>query len=352
MPIYKQDQSLPPQPVIVLVYGDPGSSKTSLGNTCKTPLVLDFDRGFKRSFGRPDVLVLTEGWKEVLQVLSDGTIDAYGTIVIDTIKSLLDDFAMPFVKERDYKLKTNTLKAFGVLGEEAKDIINQIRAKGKDLFIIAHAKVEEDGDTKRRVADITGSTSQLMLRIADQVGYLHMRNDKRVLTFNPTATNIGKNVAGLKDIELPLHTSPEWTGFADREIISKVKEALTTMSEEQREALGFIEEWRNKIDAIAPLEDAAKTDDLLKRASKAVSEITPEHMKKQVQAYLVGHLAKIGWKWGGKETGKFVPVNPPKEAVKEETPVDDAIDLSKDAEAQRAVLNEPPKEDLFAPKSQ
>lgn len=347
MPIYKKDQSLPEQPVIVLIYADPGTGKTSLGNTCATPLNIDFDRGFKRSVGRPDVL-MPSNWKEVEDELTSGTFDNYSTIVPDTAKGALDDFLMAHVKAK-YPTTKDPRKYYGYLGDEFKLFVNQLRLKNKDIFLIAHAKDQEDGDTIRKIPDVTGQSSALLLRIADQVGYLTIRNGKRTITFNPTENSIGKNVAQLPDIILPLHTSPEWTGFADREIICKVKEALTTMSEEQREALGFIESWREKIDQILPLEEADKTDELLKGISKAVAEITPEHMKKQVQAYLVGHLAKIGWKWNGAEK-VFKSVNPPAEAntspVSEDKPVADEIDLVKDAEAQRAALA--PKEDLFA----
>lgn len=346
MPIYKKDQSLPEQPVIVLIYADPGTGKTSLGNTCATPLNIDFDRGFKRSVGRPDVL-MPSNWKEVEDELTSGTFDNYSTIVPDTAKGALDDFLMAHVKAK-YPTTKDPRKYYGYLGDEFKLFVNQLRLKNKDIFLIAHAKDQEDGDTIRKIPDVTGQSSALLLRIADQVGYLTIRNGKRTITFNPTENSIGKNVAQLPDIILPLHTSPEWTGFADREIICKVKEALTTMSEEQREALGFIESWREKIDQIVPLEEADKTDEMLKRASKAVAEITPEHMKKQVQAYLVGHLAKIGWKWNGAEkvfkSVKIIEANT--SPVSDDKPASEEIDLVKDAEAQRAALA--PKEDLFA----
>jgi AAA domain len=335
MPIYKKDQSLPTQPVIVLIYGEPGVSKTSLSNTCANPLNIDFDRGFKRSVGRPDVL-MPSGWKEVEDELANGTFDTYSTIVPDTAKGALDDFLMAYVVEKDYKLKTNKLKAFGELGEQFKLFVNQLRLKGKDLFIIAHAKNQEDGDIVKKVPDVTGQSSALLLRIADQVGYMSMRNGKRVLSFNPTDTTVGKNVAGLKDIELPLHTSPEWNGFADREIICKVKESLATMSEEQRESLNFIAKWHEAIDAVK-IDDAG-----LKAISTDISKVTEEHLKKQVRAYLSAHLKKVGWKWDAPNK-VFIPIEPP--AAVAETAKDE-IDLKSEAEAQRDELNG--GKDLFA----
>lgn len=366
MPIVTKDEQLPTQPVIILLIGDPGTAKTSLSNTCKNVLNIDFDLGFKRSYGRPDSLQLTNGWAEVVQALASGEFDKYDTIVIDTAKGCLDDFLMVYVQEQDYKLKTNKLKAFGAIGEEFKNFINIIRRKGKDIFIIAHSKKEGEGDSLRIIADITGQSNALLLRVADQVGFLSMRNNKRVITFNPTDISVGKNVANLKDIELPPHTSAEWSEFAHVEIIEKVKNALNTMSEEQRASLELIKQWRKQIDEIAPTEDHTATDDLLKRASAAVAKITPEHMKAQIRAYLVAHVAAIGWQWVGDEK-VFKPiaaVAPPVEEKKDETPP--AVPPAEEkppveAEAQRAELANattpqinknphlaPPKNDLFA----
>jgi len=303
MPIIKKDQTLPPQPVIVLVYGDPGTSKTSLSNTCHNPLNLDFDRGYKRSYGKVDSLQLTEGWKEVEQELAAGSFDAYDTIVTDTAKGALDDFLMAYVCEKDYKLRTNKLKAFGELGEQFKAFVNQLRLKGKDLFIIAHAKTEEDGDIKRKVPDVTGSSNALLLRIADQVGYLSMRNGKRVLTFNPSDTTVGKNVAGLPDLVLPPHTSPEWNGFAGREIIQRVKDSLTAMSAEQTKALELVKSLQEKVD------NSELSDEGLKAVYNEILA-QPEHIKKQLVVYFNQHLKKVEWK-ANKETKCFEPVNPP-----------------------------------------
>ncbi|MCW3111322.1 MAG: hypothetical protein JWQ09_5828 [Segetibacter sp.] len=340
MPIITKNQQLPIQPVIILLIGDPGTSKTSLSNTCNNVLNIDFDLGFKRSYGRPDSLQLTNGWSEVIENLNNGEMDKYDTIVIDTAKGCLDDFLMVYVGEQDYKLKTNKLKAYGAIGDEFKSFINIIRRKGKDIFIIAHSKTEGDGDTKKIVADITGQSNALLLRIADQVGFLSMRNNQRVVTFNPSDTSVGKNVAGLTDIVLPMHTSPSWTAFADREIIQKVKQSLSVMSEEQREALNYIADWRNTINAVIPHdEDHALTNKELNETMQGIAAIEGEHLKKQIRAYFTDHLKKIGWKWIAADKA-FKPIAPVAEPAPQ-SPV--KVDESNPA-ALTAV-----KDDLFAP---
>jgi hypothetical protein len=240
MPVFKSNEVLPAQPIILLIFGEPGVSKTSLASTAKNPINIDFDRGIKRSFGKCDALVLTDGWKEVLAELDAGTFNSYDTVITDTAKGALDDFLMVYVTEQDYKLKTNQLKMFGKIGDEF------------NLIIIAHTKDKEDGDVVRKVPDVTGQSSQLLIRIADQVGYMSVKNGQRVISFSPTDTVIGKNTAQLPALTLPATSDPAWNGFCEREIIQKVKDHIASMSEEQLAALKYIEDWRSAIDTYVP----------------------------------------------------------------------------------------------------
>lgn len=47
---------MPQRPVIILLYGVPGSGKTSLANTSNNPLLIDCDRGADRAVNRQDTL--------------------------------------------------------------------------------------------------------------------------------------------------------------------------------------------------------------------------------------------------------------------------------------------------------
>lgn len=45
MPIVKKNDVLPERPVIIILYGVPGSGKTSVATTADNPLLIDCDRG-------------------------------------------------------------------------------------------------------------------------------------------------------------------------------------------------------------------------------------------------------------------------------------------------------------------
>lgn len=252
MAIIRKTDVFPKRPVIIVIYGTPGVGKTSLFNTSKNPILLDCDRGADRSINRQDTIVASN-WDEVLQ--DQGEIKNYSTLGIDTAKAVLDDFLMTHVIKNDYKLKTNKLKAYGAIGDEFKLFINARREEGLDIVVIAHAKEDKDGDIIKISPDVTGQSKDLLLRIADQVGFLTMVNNKRTLTFEPTDKTIGKNVAKIPTIEIPDENDPAFLAFM-ADIIDKVKESVQKQSEEQKQALEKIRQITSSIETMETHEQA------------------------------------------------------------------------------------------------
>lgn len=293
MAIIKKTDVFPKRPVIIVIYGTPGVGKTSLFNTSKNPILLDCDRGADRSINRQDTIV-ANSWKEVLQ--DECEIKNYSTLGIDTAKATLDDFLMTHVIEQDYKLKTNKLKAYGAIGDEFKLFVNRRRNEGVDIVVIAHAKEDKDGDIIKLSPDVTGQSKDLLLRIADQVGFLTMVNNKRTLTFEPTDKTVGKNVAKLPTMEVPDETDPSFPTFM-AEIIEKVKDSIQRQTEEQKEALNKIRELS---EAIALMEEAEQAN--------AISEdiLTLTKMQQAgIKAQFMTRIKEVGIKYD-KEQKKFV----------------------------------------------
>jgi len=245
MPILKKEESLPTRPVVIVVYGEPGVGKTSLFNTATNPLLLDFDRGVDRSINRQDTLLVTK-WEDVQEEEKAGTFANYSTIGIDTAKAALDDFLMSYVIKQDYKMAKNKLAAYGGIGDEFKIFVSNRRSDNADLVIICHAKDEKDGDIIKKIPDVTGQSYNLLLRIADQVGYMKTVNNKRTIQFEPTDTTIGKNVARIPAVEIPDESSHDFKTFM-ADLITNVKLAIQTMSEAQKEALEKMEKYQAEV---------------------------------------------------------------------------------------------------------
>lgn len=219
MPIVKKNDVLPERPVIIVLYGVPGSGKTSVATTADNPLLIDCDRGADRAVQRCDT-IMAKCWKDIDSERE--SMKDYKTIVVDTAKSMIDDYLSQYAIDNNYKLKTNTLKRFGQMGEDFKEFVNFLRSNGSDIVFICHDKETADGDVIKHSPDCTGQSKDLLVRIADQVGYVFIQNGKRSISFAPLDNFVGKNVAGLGTVVIPDYGTTEFdTCMSD--IISKVK---------------------------------------------------------------------------------------------------------------------------------
>lgn len=254
MPIIKKDDVTPERPVIIVLYGQPGSGKTSVATTAEVPLLVDTDRGYDRSVQRVDTLVANR-WEDILGAQND--MSSYKTIIVDTAKATLDDYLSTYAVQTDYKLAKNTLKKFGRMADDFKAFVNVLRQNGSDIIFICHDKEQSEGDIIKHSPDCTGQSKDLLLRIADQVGFISLINAKRTVSFEPNDNYVGKNVAQIPMTEIPDATSPEFATFM-ADIIKKVKQSIQSKSEAQRKANELITKLRGELAKVEDDESAAK----------------------------------------------------------------------------------------------
>lgn len=254
MAIIKKNDVTPERPVIIVLYGTPGSGKTSVATTSKNPLLVDTDRGFDRAVQRVDTLVANK-WQDILDAQAD--MKDYNTIVVDTAKACLDDYLQQYVIDLNYKLKTNTLKRFGQMGDEFKAFVGTLRQNGSDIVFVCHDKEVVEGDVVKHSPDCTGQSKDLLLRIADQVGYVSIANGHRTISFEPTDNYIGKNVAQITAQQIPEAGTAEFATFM-ADIIGKVRTSIQSKSEAQRKANELLARLRKELADVADNEGAAK----------------------------------------------------------------------------------------------
>lgn len=251
MAIIKKNDVMPERPVIIVLYGTPGTGKTSVATTAENPILVDTDRGFDRSVNRVDTLVASN-WNDISSEMN--TMKGYKTIVVDTAKAMLDDYLAAYAISQDPKLAYNSLKRFGKMADDFKLFVNTIRSYGADLIFICHDKEEKDGDNFKHSPDCTGQSKDLLIRIADQVGYVCKENEKRVIRFEPRDCFVGKNVAKLETKEIPDCTSEDFSTFMAG-IITEVKKAIQSNSEAQKEANELLESLRDSLGSALNPED-------------------------------------------------------------------------------------------------
>jgi len=292
--LVKKSESFPERPVIIVLYGTPGAGKTSLFNTSENPVLIDCDRGSDRAANRADGTIIASNWQDVLT--DEPEIKNYKTLGIDTAKSVLDDFLMVWVVDKDYKLKTNKLKAYGAIGDEFKAFINRRRAESLDIVIIAHSKEEKDGDNTKISPDVTGQSKDLILRIADQVGFITVENGKRVINFEPTDRTIGKNVARIPKTEIPNESDPAYKTFM-ADIIQHVKDSIRKQSQEQIEAQNEIEAFQNELDL------CADNDSLMEISAKCAK--LPKAQQAAMRKRITAKVELLGMKYDATQK-KFI----------------------------------------------
>ena len=181
----------------------------------------------------------------------------YKTVIIDTVRSVLEDFLVTYVCSINYKLKTNSLKRFGELADQFKEFVNSLRSYGVDIVFVAHDKETQEGDIIKHSPDCIGQTKDLLLRISDEVGYITMVNGERTILWEPTDTTVGKNVAGFPSMKIPATTDPEYNSFFAN-IIANIKSSLVNKSEAQRKANEMLSSLRAELDKVSTDKAAAE----------------------------------------------------------------------------------------------
>lgn len=234
-------EPLPERPSVILIYGDPGVSKTSLFFTAEKPLLFDFDKGVERSIGRKDIVRPTK-WDEIEEMMNTDSLanSGYKTVGIDTAAAALDNFVSDYLIRKDPKNSRGggalSLSGFGAMMATWKRFVNYLRQHGMDLVILAHAQ-EKDmaGDVRLLRPQVTGGSYAILMAMADMVGYMEKKGVTTVINFSPTERNVGKNCAEIEELKPPHYSDPAWKTYM-AEIIQRIRVSLTKQTEEQQAA--------------------------------------------------------------------------------------------------------------------
>ncbi len=253
MKIIKAAEPILISQIKVLLFGQPGCRKSSTAITASRPLLLDFDKGAHRAFGRADRLSIT-AWSDVIEMLNTpNSIDDYDTVVLDTVGKLLDMLGAHIISENG-KLATAggalTLQGYGVRKSHFQDFLNRLVLMGKDVILIAHDKEEKIEDTMKVRPEVSGSSYSDIMKEIDLCGYMETVKGHTMLNFNPSERAIGKNCAGFDIMDL---TDGKITMA---HIIADAKKILNKRNEASAEVIAEIESWKIKIEAITDIPSA------------------------------------------------------------------------------------------------
>jgi len=188
----------------VLVYGQPGTGKSTVALSAPNPVLLDFDGGAHRINAAHQVDTLqVNSWDDVLTVLRDGELNAYDSIVIDTAGKMLD-YMSAYIVRTDPKMGMRdgslSLKGYGSRKTMFVKFLSQVQSMGKNLIFVAHEKEDKDGDKRFIRPEIGGSSSADLIKELDLVGYMRKNGYQREICWTGTDQFYGKNACNLQPI--------------------------------------------------------------------------------------------------------------------------------------------------------
>lgn len=204
------------QPVVAVLYAEPGMGKTSLACTAPGPIILlDFDRGAHRAAPGilPENSFQPSTYDEVVEWLWSDEPARLGasTLVVDTLGAFLEDFVTPWVAKRSAKATRSdgqlSMQGWGALKQEFKRFFSRCRELGWNIVFVAHAKESEETG---RTFDVPGGAASVVKRSADLIGYLTRTHEGLRIDFRPLEGQAGKSAPGIEIVDVPDLSDPAY----------------------------------------------------------------------------------------------------------------------------------------------
>ena len=194
-----------PQTVKMIVYGQAGAGKTTFALSAPKPLLLDFDGGVKRvnlaHLSDVDIVQITS-WADVQQVFQED-LSSYQSIVVDTLGKMMD-----FIISFKCGSRQPQMRDWTGINQEFGWFVRTVSMLNKNVIFVAHRDTRKEGDDTVFVPALREKSYNSIVTDVDLMGYIEMRAEngrvRRVITFDPTNRNDGKNTCNLPSaMEIP-----------------------------------------------------------------------------------------------------------------------------------------------------
>lgn len=286
----------------MIVAGVPGVGKTTLALSAPKPLLIDLDKGVSRveTAYRGDVAEITT-YEELMKDLN-GDLSGYETIVIDTGGKLLELLKPVVIKDNVKNGQSDgtlSLKGYGAIKRKFGEFVNFVKQKDKNLIVVFHASEVQlnGGDTTGLRIRIEGSSKDEVWDDMDIGGFVEMRGNKRIISFQNCDRFYAKRTHGIRDVyEVPLLKGGNANTFV-ADLFAEIKKSLNAeiaIFEDYKKALTS----KVFIDKCTKIEDLNKIYDKIKETKHALTS------KEELWILLNTRAKELGAKYD-KETNSF-----------------------------------------------
>jgi hypothetical protein len=256
-----------------LIYGQAGMGKTTLALSAPKPLLLDFDGGVHRvNYGHQCPTVQITKWEDCEEVLKENLSD-FESLIIDTGGRMLDFMADYIIRKNSKMGKSNgalTLQGFGERKGMFRQFCKQAMLMNKHLIFVAHRDTQKNNEEVRYVPLFGGSSYDDLVTDLDLVGYLEATGKKRMITFDPSDHNDGKNTCNLPSaMELPNTVDKDGNGLKNSFLIDSVINPYVANLEKRKAEAGKYSEVMAELKAeILLITDSQSLNDFISRLDK------------------------------------------------------------------------------------
>lgn len=224
--------------IAVLIYGQPGAGKTTLGESAPNPVLFDYDQGAYRTNGAHQVPTFSpQNWEQTAQAIDEilQEMPECETVIIDTVGKMLDYMSEYIVRTDPKKAKLDgslSLQGYGTRKQMFIDFIHRMQMLGKNVVFVAHEKEEKRGDETVKRPEIGGSSANDLIKELDLVGYVQMIGSERTISFNPTEQFYAKNTCNLEPfMKLPVTVDRNGVAVGNNDFMAKIIECFRTSQE-------------------------------------------------------------------------------------------------------------------------
>lgn len=281
--------------IIMIISGQPGTGKTSLGLSAPDVLLIDTDEGLARvnPEHRKDASIC-KTYEDVLSDIKEAE-GHYKTIVIDTCGELIEiikDWAVRTEPSAAKKSGGISMQGFGIVKQEFNRLSNELRKKFNVVYIF-HASKDKTADDIFYDLVVEGSTKNTVWKNADLGAFLHIINGERYLGFTPTAQYNAKASYGIKGlVKVPELNPGDKNDFLTK-LFAKVKENLANevadLKPKQDAYEMAIAEGKKLIDAITEPDEVIPCLNAIKQLRHSLTS------EKELNSILKVKIKENGW---------------------------------------------------------